>query len=708
MTGPAPAQEWWSAAELAEAGLPDLPGTKRKVNDLAVREGWARHPGKVRRRKGVGGGLEYHWSILPLRARMRLSAGLVAAPVDKPGTGEAWERYAAAGDKARAEAEARLGAIAEVELLEGAGLTRSAAVREVARKLGRSDKSLWNYLGQVEGVARADRLAYLIDGRALRRAPARRDDIDPAFLSLVRSDWLRLSQPSLTSCYDRAERVWISERRNSPVPPLHQVRRWLKANVSVPTEIFMRKGEEALRRLYPAQVRSKAFMAPLECVQGDYHKFDVFVSWPGYDKPVRPQMMVWSDVYSGKLLAWRLSPTANSHTVQLVTGDLIRAYGIPQSVLIDNGREFAAKAMTGGTPTRFRFKITDEDIPGLLPLLGVEIHWATPYSGQSKPIERAFRDLCDRVAKHPAFDGAYTGNKPEAKPEDYGTRAVPLEEFRLVLEDELEHHNARPGRRSEVAMGRSFNEVFNEGYARATIKRATDEQLRLWLLRAEGVRAKAGNGALKLYDTEYWSEWMYRIAGEKVVARFDADDLTAGLEVYDLAGRYLGHAACTEAAKFFDVEAARDHARKRGAWAKAQKAEAKAARELSAAEVAARVRAASGLAADEPLPEAQVHQLATPHKAAPKRQRRAQSAEEIEHLAEIEARVLRLEEHRTNPVDPVDEDPAAVFARACALERARDEGEALTQAQADWLADYQQSSDYRAQLRMKRHFGAQE
>ena len=153
MTGPAPSQEWWSAADLAEAGLPDLPGTKRKINQLAEREGWARHAGKVRRRKGAGGGLEYHWSLLPIRARMRLSADLVNAPVARPGKDEAWERFAAAGDKARTEAEARLEAIAEVDLLEGAGLTRSAAVREVAHKLGRSEKSLWNYLGQVEGVA---------------------------------------------------------------------------------------------------------------------------------------------------------------------------------------------------------------------------------------------------------------------------------------------------------------------------------------------------------------------------------------------------------------------------------------------------------------------------------------------------------------------------------------------------------------------------
>jgi hypothetical protein len=443
MTGPAPAQEWWSAAELAASGLPDVPGTKRRVNDLAQREGWAMMAGKVRRRRGAGGGIEYHWSLLPLRARLQLGSGPAKVPRERRGPDEAWARYEAAGDKAREEAGARLAAIAEVEALEAAGLTRSMAVRDVAGTLGRTEKSLWNWLGMIDGVRAADRLACLIDGRAVRRSGGARVELDDAFIALVRSDWLRLSQPSLTSCYDRAARVWLAEKRNSPVPPLHQVRRRIRAEVSRPTEVFLRKGAEALKRFYPAQVRSKAFMAPMECIQGDYHKFDVFVQWPGVEKPVRPQLMVWSDVYSGKLLAWRLSDTANSHTVQLVTGDLIRKWGVPQAALMDNGREFAAKAMTGGAPSRFRFKIRDEDIPGLLPLLGIEIHWATPYAGQSKPIERAFRDLCDRVARHPAFDGAYTGNNPTAKPEDYGSRAIPLEDFKAVMEEEMAHHNER-------------------------------------------------------------------------------------------------------------------------------------------------------------------------------------------------------------------------------------------------------------------------
>jgi hypothetical protein len=706
MSDPAPAQEWWSAAELAASGLPDLPGTKRKVNEMARREGWAAMPGKVRRRRGAGGGIEYHWSVLPLRARLRLGAEQARPRAARPGADEAWARFEAAGDTARAEAERRLAALSEVEALEAAGLTRSLAVCEIARKQGCAETTIWSWLRMIAGVPAPDRLAYLIDGRAVRKSPGLRADLDYRFFELVLSDWLRLSQPSLTSCYDRAARIWRAEKRNSPVPPIHQVRRRIRAEVSRPTEIFMRKGAEALKRFYPAQVRSKAFMAPMECIQGDYHKFDVFVRWPGIEAPVRPQLMVWSDVYSGKLLAWRLSDTANSHTVQLVTGDLIRKWGVPQAALMDNGREFAAKAMTGGAPTRFRFKIRDEDIPGLLPLLGIEIHWATPYAGQSKPIEREFRVLCDRVAKHPAFDGAYTGNNPTAKPEDYGSRAIPLEDFRAVMEEELAHHNARPGRRSEVAMGRSFDEVFNEGYARAQVRRASDEQLRLFLMRAEGVRAKTDNGELKLYGSRYWSEWMYRIAGERVVARFDADDLVAGLEVYDLGGRYLGHAECREAAPFLSVEAARDHNRKRGAWVKAQKAEARAARELSAAEIAARLRGAGALAPDAPLPEAQVHQLVVPHKAAPKRRaaKGTDDAREAAREAALEAQLMRLEEHRAQPREA--DEPEERFARAMALERAQGAGEALTQAQEEWLRDYQTSSEYRAHLRVARRFGA--
>ena len=692
-----PKQHWWSAAELAEAGLPDLPTTKRKVNAMADRENWRAQPNKTRRRRGVGGGVEYHWSLLPIRARLALTTRGEASEEPRLSRSDAWTRFEKANAKAQKKAQDKLLVIRAVEEIEGAGLSRSLAVGTAATRFGVSEKAIWNWLGLIEGVESADHLPYLVDRRGTR-TKTRPSAPSPEFCALVKSDFLRLSAPSFTSCYDRAVRV--AEAEGIAVPPLHQVRRWYKASVSKPTELYCRKGGEALRRYFPHQTRDKSAMVPLECVQGDYHKFDLFVTWPNEPLPVRVQGVFFSDVYSGKILAWRLDLSANSHTVQLAIGDLIEEYGIPQSMLLDNGREFAAKVITGGAKTRFRFKITDEDIPGLLPMMDVKIHWATPYSGQSKPIERAFRDFCDRVSKHPAFEGAYTGNRPDAKPENYGERAIPLDEFREVLKREIDEHNARPGRRSEVAYGKSFNQVFNEAYRRAPVRRATEEQRRLWLLRAEGLRAGTKNGELKLMSSRYWAEWMYRIAGQKVAARFDVDDLHAGLHIYDLDGAYLGHAPCLEKGGFLDVEDARTHARKRKQYIRSVKKLAQAEKDLSDAEIAARVRAA-GTPAPPDLPPADVVKLVTGHAKAPKPTRSRQTLDEVEAQERLNAGITRLADRR--PAETED-DPEVRFNRALELEAIIAAGDALTDAQQSWLTEYQQSGEYRGQARTRAAF----
>jgi hypothetical protein len=166
----------------------------------------------------------------------------------------------------------------------------------------------------------------------------------------------------------------------------------------------------------------------MQVVNVDGHKFDVFVqSEDGHiDRPV---MVGIQDVYSRKLLAHRIGETENTILTRMVFADLFRDYGIPPHALLDNGRAFASKALTGGAKTRFRFKIKDTDQLGVLPSLGVNVRWTLPYRGSSKPIERAWRDLCEDIAKHPAVAGAYTGNKPDAKPENYRDRAIPIAEF---------------------------------------------------------------------------------------------------------------------------------------------------------------------------------------------------------------------------------------------------------------------------------------
>ena len=255
-----------------------------------------------------------------------------------------------------------------------------------------------------------------------------------------------------------------------------------------------------------------------------------------------------------------------------------------------NGRGFASKMLTGGVANRFRFKVKDEDPTGVLVGMGMEIHWATPYHGQAKPIERAWRDFCDRIAKHPQFAGAYTGNSPTAKPENYGSKAVAWDVFVRVMNDEIAAHNARPKRRTRVCGGiYSFDAVFAASYAQSTIRKATDEQLRQLLLAAEVGDAHRLDGSVHISGNRYWCEALSEHAGRKVLIRFDPDALHSEVQVYSLANVYIGRADCIAAVGFADTGAAREHTRARRQFIRATKDQRKAEVRMDAAKVAAQI-----------------------------------------------------------------------------------------------------------------------
>jgi hypothetical protein len=314
-------------------------------------------------------------------------------------------------------------------------------------------------------------------------------------------------------------------------------------------------------RTFPTQERDRTVFHALEAVNADGHKFDVFVKTPT-DAICRPIMVAFQDVYSGKILAWRYGETESSDLIRLALADMVRKWGIPRHVLFDNGRGFASKLLTGGAENRYRFKVRPEDPLGIVVGLGCKVHWATPFHGQAKPIERAFKDLCEDGAKHPEFAGAYTGNSPTAKPDNYGSKAVPLDTFLAVVSEGIAEHNAREGRRSPTCAGRSFDATFEASYVSVPIRRATGEQRRLWLMAAEAVRVRSQDGTIHLFGNRYWSEFLLAHRGSQVVVRFDPQALAEPLHVYAADGRYLGGADCQEAAGFDSVEAAQTQARR--------------------------------------------------------------------------------------------------------------------------------------------------
>ncbi len=713
-------REWYPTKDLA--GLPQLPSTERGVQKRAEREGWRlRHVPYACR---GGRRREYHISALPegavaeLMRREGAGGGSGSpspqAPLPRGERGfkeegssydpqALWAWAEKRPERLRARGRERAELLMKVMALAEAGTPMRKAFRAVGEAAGVSPANLRNWYYGVNGKPgakdyhRSDWAAALIPGYTGRTAAAK---MSPEAWEFVKADYLRPSRPSAAECYERLVRA--AREHGWTVPSRKTVERRLK-DIPHAVRVLAREGAEALKRLYPAQERDRSVFHALEAVNADGHRFDVMVRWP--DGEVRrPEMVAWQDLYSGKILAWRVDKAENADLVRLSFADLVREYGIPDHAYLDNGRGFAAKWVTGGAPNRYRFKVREEDPVGVLVALGVQVHWTTPYHGQAKPIERAFGDLARYVAKHPALEGAYTGNRPDAKPENYGSRAVPLEAFVRVLTEEIAAHNARPGRRTAVCRKRSFDEVFAESYARSPIRKATAEQLRACMLAAE-VKTARRNGEFRLAagacgerHNRYWCPDLEEFAGERVVVRFDPQGLHEGAWVYTMDGRYIGEAKLLEAAGFDDTEAARAHARERNRRRKAVKAQLEAERRMDALEVAARLPAVEAA----PALDAKVIRPFRPDPAAVPAPPQPQISEaEAEALR---AHVIELERRRAQP-DPAtmsEPDRYRFWKELDARVRA---GETLTGALKPFYEAFPKSLTYRAFREMEEDLG---
>lgn len=587
-------KNWFTAAELADLALPGLPGTKRKVNERADRENWALSVDdngmpRARPRKGRGGGLEYHLSLLPDAAKAELvRRGIAWVPandeyavaVTRQAHGWAW--FELQSDKVKAEAQRRAAIIDMVDGFEAAGMGRTAAVNATAQAQKIGAGTVFNWLRLVNGVAREDRLPALAPRR---KGGGKEAEVDAGAWDQLKSDYLRAERPTFSSCYWRTVHLY-AEPRGITLPSEKTLLRKLEREVDPRLVIAMRKGMDAVKAMVPAQERSVAHLHAMEHVNIDGHKFDVFVRFPD-GKIDRPILVGIQDVFSKMMLAWRVGDTESALLTRLAFADLFKRWGIPKRATMDNGRAFASKWISGGIANRYRFKVREEEPLGLLPSLGIGVKWTTPFSGQSKPIERAWRDLADFIAKDPRCAGAWSGNHIDNKPENYREKAVPLEDFIQIVEEGMRIHNERTGRQTETTRGGSFADTFLKSYAVSPIGRATEEHMRLALLTGEQLRADRKSGFVTIADNRYWSADLSKHAGQLLTIRFDPDDLSLPIHVYNNGGRFLCTADRWAASRFDDMSEAKRSAKLRADMRKT----VKKARELEQLQTADAVAA---------------------------------------------------------------------------------------------------------------------
>lgn len=702
-------KDWFTAEELA--GQPHVPTTSRRVRELAKRKEW-----QLRNRKGRGGGNEYHLSSLPPETQAALLKKQAAPQVKRSpkssqtvDTESLWMRYDRVPESMREQAHKRVEALTVYQSLIDNGVTKSQAANTVADQYDANRATVYRWLEKVKALPRPDWPAALVSGHTGRLKEA---EFTETAWDFFRADYLRLEAPTVAACYHRLQRA--ANEHGWQIPAIRTVERWATNKIAATIRVLKREGELALMRRYPSIERSVKELYATQWINGDGYQHNVFVRWP--DGTIdRPKTWFWQDVHSRKVLSYRVDHTENTDTIRLSFGDLVEQFGIPEHATIDNTRAAANKWMTGGTPNRYRFKVKEDDPLGIFTLLDIQVHWTTVNKagtqakghGQAKPIERAFGvgGLGEYVDKHPDFAGAYTGESTSTKPENYAETAVPLETFIRVLNEEIIAWNARVGRRTEMAMGQlSFDQVFERSYANAPIQKATDAQRRLWLLAAESITvkndgtftlaagAKVGqraDGRNRYYAAELQE---YGERHQKIVVRFDPDELHLNVYAYTLDGRFIARADCIEAYGFGDTAAAR-------AWLKARRQFIKATKQAADAELRMDLADVAQHLPRPQLPEGIEAKVVRPHRP-PQAPQVPQQQPEI--VARAQAAMVTL--HNQTPNTPA-ETPQQRYQRWVRVDQAINNGEPVDQKQQRWWQSYQGTSEFRAEQRMAENFG---
>lgn len=575
-------------------GQPGLPGTRQNAR-LALERCSSEKP-EWRRERAQGKGFEYHIDCLPAETRAHLLARqakemkqakpvrtAAATPAD---SGELWLNYQETSEKKRQGATRRLQVcLMVVDLVERHGVGMAAAIARVAEQAGVSASSIkgWFYVKpRLKDIERGDWLAALVDNNGTN--DKRSAEIDPEAWSFFQGDWLRTDQPSMQSCYDRL--VEASKHTGWSVPCIGTIKRRVKTHIPLELQVAMRGGLfKAKQSLVPAQRRTRVGLHAMAHVNGDGYTHNLWVALPN-GEIVRPTTWFFQDVYSSMLLSYCVDVSENTDMLGLALHQMVSCYGVPGACTLDRGSAALSQAMTGrmhrpGGQARKHKKFDSAEVEGAMTALGIDMTWTrveadtagNKGNARAKPIERAFNGksgLGDRVDKHPAFHGATVGDSVEKKPAHYvdaQKNAIPLATFLAVLDEEIEAWNARTGRRSEMAAkagGASYRQVFEASYQQITVRRATEQQLLLCLMRTEQCRVHEGGliemkaGQTPLGEkNRYHSALLYPYIGTKVSLRFDPFNLHSGVYAYDEKGSLIGLIPILEDVGYNDQRGAR-------------------------------------------------------------------------------------------------------------------------------------------------------
>ena len=352
-----------------------------------------------------------------------------------------------------------------------------------------------------------------------------------------------------------------------------------------------KEGETALKAKSPTLRRDYESMALHELWSLDGRRLDLMVrDTKGKYGPAGRVFRLWMyalmDVRSRYLVGYTLGDALTADLVRNAFLNALKTTGriIPRGIQADNGMEIAAKENSGGATWRRRGKVLEDEIIGIFPLLEIPISWANVAHGQSKPVERLFGTLANMVETRPEFRGAYCGNSPEARPEEWdAAKAVDVETLESILREEIAAYHKAP-HRGHAMHGKSpmqvYSELMTSGQA---VRKISEEQARVCTLSAAPITILK-NGGFTLLGAPYYSiETAALPVGKGYYARYNPEDLSDEVFVCKRE-KIVARARKTERTGWNDKAAAQQNAKDRRNYTKQVKKALEALRTVQAAD----------------------------------------------------------------------------------------------------------------------------
>ncbi|PBB88980.1 hypothetical protein CK215_30070 [Mesorhizobium sp. WSM3864] len=173
--------------------------------------------------------------------------------------------------------------------------------------------------------------------------------------------------------------------------------------------------------------RTVAGMQPMELVVGDVHPVDIHLTRP--DGTVATARLIgfldWATqrLWIGLIFFEKRGGVQNRDVIE-VLASMIEAWGMPQSLYVDNGAEFGFAAFLDDA-----MQLTVQGFHG--PSRSTRVINALPYNASAKPIERLFGDLETRYFS--TAPGHIGGNRMSKKREAIDRTVAPFGAFEDVV-----------------------------------------------------------------------------------------------------------------------------------------------------------------------------------------------------------------------------------------------------------------------------------